>query len=183
MKIYEILFYGDSVNEMPFICKINDEMVYEKFLLGVPFIGDKKIELKIIQDGIKDNFLENTQKLLIIDSKVKNVLDMNDFQEVEYIPIEIENQIYYIINVLKVNSDCLNLEKSKILRFPSDFPNLNVRGKIGTIWKTVLYKEKIQGHIFRIKEYPSDIYVDELFKCLIEENGFTGIHFRNIELY
>ena len=43
-------------------------------------------------------------------------------------------------------------------------------------------KKKIQGHIFRIEEHPSDVFVDEYFKCLIEKNGFTGIDFELIEL-
>lgn len=184
MKIYEVMFYGDSPHETPFICGVKEETEYKKFALGVHYhyINAEKLELKIIQDGIKDNFLKNTEKLLIIDEKVKNVLDSNNIQDIEYVQIEIDAERYYIINILKMISGSLDLKKSIIMRYPSDCANEYVRGKIGAIWKPVLYKKKIQGHIFRIEEHPSDVFVDEYFKCLIEKNGFTGIDFELIEL-
>lgn len=141
-----------------------------------------EIELKIIQDGSKDNFIKNTQKLLIIDEKVKEAMDSEEFADIEFVPINIGKQEYYILNIMKIIIDSLDVQKSIVMTFPNDFPNEKVRGKIGTIWKTVLYENKIQGHIFRIAEYPSDIFVDEYFRDLIRKNGFTGIDFQKIEL-
>lgn len=66
--------------------------------------------------------------------------------------------------------------------YPEDFPNEKVRGKIGTIWKKILKKEKMEGHIFRIDEYLNSIFIDEYLKNLIVNNGFTGIDFNKIEL-
>ena len=95
---------------------------------------------------------------------------------------KLEKEEYYIMNILKMIYGSLNIEKSIVLRYPDDFPNEIVRGEIGCIWKTVLFQDKIQGHIFRIAEFPSDIFVDEYLKNLIEKNGFTGIDFHAVEL-
>lgn len=182
MNIYEIMFYGDSPKNPPFICKMKEEEECSKFQLGMPYKKEKEIEIKIIQSGLKDNFIKNTQELLIIDEKVKGIMDSAKLEDIQYVPITIEKQEYYILNIMKMIFDSLDLKKSVVMTFPHDFPNEKVRGEIGTIWKTVLYKNKIQGHIFRISEYPSNIFVDEYFKDLIEKNGLTGIDFQKIGL-
>lgn len=182
LNIYEIIFYGDSSKKKPFICEINNELECRKFHLGMSYKKEEELEIKIIQHGLKDNFIKNTQKLLIIDKKVKKIMDEERLEDIEYVPVKIEEQEYYVLNIINLIYGSLNMSKSIVLTFPDDFPNERVRGEIGSIWKTVLYKNKIQGHIFRIAEYASDIFVDEYFKNIIEKNGFTGIDFHAIEL-
>ena len=178
MKIYEIIFYGDSPKKIPFICEIKNEAECERFQQGISYKNEEDIEIKIIQQGLKDNFLKNTQKLLLVDK----VMGEKGMEDIEYVPVKIEKEEYYIMNILKIIYGSLNTEKSIVLRYPDDFPNEIVRGEIGCIWKTVLFQDKIQGHIFRIAEFPSDIFVDEYLKNLIEKNGFTGIDFHAVEL-
>lgn len=182
MSIYEVIFYGDSPKSNPFLCEIKNEEIVREFQLGKSYKNKEEIELKIIQKGSKDNFLKNTQKLLVVDEKVKKIMDVEDMENIEFIPIEIEQQQYYIINIVNMLYDSLDWHKSVIMTYPEDFPNKAVRGKIGTIWKTVLYKNRIKGHIFRIAEHTSDVFVDEYFKDLIEKNGFTGIDFQKVGL-
>ena len=182
MKIYEIIFYGDSPKKIPFICEIKNEAECERFQQGISYKNEEDIEIKIIQQGLKDNFLKNTQELLLVDKNVKKVMDEEGLEDIEYVPVKIEKEEYYIMNILKMIYGSLNIEKSIVLRYPDDFPNEIVRGEIGCIWKTVLFQDKIQGHIFRIAECPSDIFVDEYLKNLIEKNGFTGIDFHAVEL-
>ena len=67
---------------------------------------------KIIQHGSKNNFINNTQKLLIIDKKVMEIMDEEDFEDIEYVPIKIEKQEYYILNIMKIIFGSLNMSKS-----------------------------------------------------------------------
>lgn len=182
LTIYEIIIGEDSPKEETCICEIKGEMEYEKFYLGMSYKSEKEIETKIIRHGLKDNFIDNAQSLLIVDQEVKKVMDLEKFVDIEFVPIKIEKREYYILNIMNIIFDSLDMKKSVVMTFPDDFPNKKVRGKIGTIWKTVLYENKIRGHIFRIAEFPKGIFVDEYFRDLIKKNRFTGIDFHKIEL-
>ena len=179
LSIYEIIFYGDSSPKKPLICKVNEKESM-KLKKADKYNGD--LELEIIQDGKCDDFVKNTNELLIINEDVKVCMEKNNINNIQYIPIIISNKKFYIINILKIIYNSLDKINSKCMIYPKDFPNEKVRGKIGTIWKIVLKKEKIEGHIFRIDEYLNSIFVDEYLKNLIEDNGFTGIDFNKIEL-
>lgn len=179
--IYEIMFYGDSTKKIPLICKIKDDLLCAELKKGKAYVKTE-LEMEIIQDGEPDNFLKNTNEVLIVDDIVKNCLAILEFEDIEIIPVNINEKKYYIINVLRMLKGSLNKEKSKYTVFKDDFPNEKVRGKIGTLWKVVLNKCKISGHIFRIEEYPKSIFVDEYFKNVILENGFTGLNFNKIDL-
>jgi len=180
LSIYEIIFYGDSRKEMPLICKIKDGVECEK--LKECKMYSNNIELEIVQKGDCDSFVKNTDKLLIIDKRTKGVLESLNIDSIQYVPTKINDMDYYIINVLSLISSSLDMEKSQYMIYPNDFPNARVRGRIGTIWKVVLLRNKICEHIFRIEEYRNAIFVDEYFKNIIEQYGFSGLDFQRVEL-
>ena len=53
MKIYEIIFYGDSPKKIPFICEIKNEAECERFQQGISYNNEEDIEIKIIQQGYR----------------------------------------------------------------------------------------------------------------------------------
>ena len=181
MNIYEILFYGDSKYNKPMVCKLLKSRDDKIFKLGTEYCGEL-IKLDIIQSGKEDDFLKNTNELMIVNENVKNVLLKSGLANIQLIPCQQGEKTYYIVNVLNMLRDCLNLSESKVKRFPEDFPNERVRGKIGMIMKTVLNENKVQGHIFRIEEYPNTIYVDDFFREIILQNNFTGLDFHKVNV-
>lgn len=180
MNVYEVIFYGDSSRKRPLICKVEEELECKKLKIGEEFNGTLKME--IIQDGKSDDFVKNTDELLIVDKDIKVCFESNKIEDIQFIPVQIGSADYYVINILKKVSDSLDLQNSKYMIYPDNFPNEKVRGKIGTIWQTVLLKDKIDGHIFRIEEHLNDIFVDEYLKTLIENNGFSGIDFNKVKV-
>ena len=110
------------------------------------------------------------------------MLESLNIDSIQYVPTKINDMDYYIINVLSLISSSLDMEKSQYMIYPNDFPNARVRGRIGTIWKVVLLRNKICEHIFRIEEYRNAIFVDEYFKNIIEQYGFSGLDFQRVEL-
>ena len=142
MKIYEIIFFGDSPKKIPFICEIKNEAECERFQQGISYKNEEDIEIKIIQQGLKDNFLKNTQKLLLVDKKVKKVMGEKGMEDIEYVPVKIEKEEYYIMNILKMIYGSLNIEKSIVLRYPDDFPNEIVRGEMGAFGKQYYFNIK-----------------------------------------
>ena len=55
--IYEIMFYGESIKKIPFICKIKDDLLCEELKKGKAYVKTE-LEMEVIQDGEPDNFLK-----------------------------------------------------------------------------------------------------------------------------
>lgn len=182
LTIYEIIIGEDSPKEETCICEIKAGEEHENFYSGMSFKDEENIETKIIRYGVKDNFIDNPQSLLIADQEVKEVMELKKISDIEFIPVKIDEAEYYVLNITNIIYESLDMKKSLLMTFPNDFPNKKVRGKIGTIWEPVLYKNKIRGHIFRIAEFPRSIFVDEYLRDIVKKNEFTGIDFQKIEL-
>ena len=106
--------------------------------------------------------------------KAKKVIEeICDENEVEFFPcnLEGENEIYFIMNILG-QEDCVDYEKSKFTRFPS---NLN---KI-MFFEHIEFKEKINRHFFRIKDLKFQYFISEEAKEMLEKAGLKGSVFDN----
>lgn len=178
--IYEIIFYEDSQKEIPLICKIRDSVQCKNMKVCKAYT--QNVDLDVIQMGECDNFVKNTDKLLIVDEKTKSILENLNIDNVQYIPAQLNGMTYYIINILTLLHGSLDMKNSRYMIFPDDFPNMKVRGKIGTIWSIVLLKRKIDKHIFRIEEYSNTIFVDDYLKSAIEQYGLSGLDFHRVDL-
>lgn len=180
MSIYEVMFYTDSSKDVPMICKMAEKDSKE-LRHGKSISSIYKIKLEIIQQGVKDDFIKNMNEALIVDSYTKMHIEEAIGKDVEFIACTGLDEQVYAVNILNVLEDALNREKSDYIVFDGDFPNVKVRGKIGVIWRTVLHKNKILGHIFRIRDFPRSIFVDDFFKQIIIDNNLKGIDFNQVE--
>lgn len=111
----------------------------------------------------------------ICSKKMKDVVEeMCSENEVEFLPCKLEgtDEVYYIMNILGLE-DCVDYEKSKFTRFPSN-PN-----KI-MFFEYIEFKNKVNRHFFRIKDLPyCHYFVSQEAKEKLENAGLKGLVFDN----
>ncbi|MGB8455800.1 MAG: DUF1629 domain-containing protein [Anaerocolumna sp.] len=102
---------------------------------------------------------------------LKEVLGKN----MEILPVYIDEQEFYLLNVLEV-VDCLDYDKSEIKYFSGE-PK-----RIMKIVKYAFIEQKLNGkNIFRIKEQKrAGLFVTDKFKEAVEKSGLEGFEFREV---
>ncbi|MCG8573048.1 MAG: hypothetical protein MJB14_23190 [Spirochaetes bacterium] len=115
----------------------------------------------------------------LISQKLKNILEKEVDQKIEYLPFTLINckgkqepSLYYILNVLDIE-DCVDLENSKYREShiaPGTFSSLRILN---------LEKEKINPElkIFRIKQKTRLLIIRDDLKNFLESNNITGLEF------
>ncbi len=92
--------------------------------------------------------------------------------DVEDLPVTVGTAVYHILNVVSV-LDCLDQEKSRVLRFPDSDIFIPPQ-----ILRSVFLESALRGHyLFRIKDAPEDVYATSDFKQLVEQQGLKHIEF------
>ena len=131
----------------------------------VSFKLTKKTEEKYPIADIQTGYLP------ICSEKAKKVIeDICAENEVEFLPCGLEgtNEKFYILNILGLE-DCVDYDKSKFTRFPSN-PN-----KI-MFFEYIAFKEKVNRNFFRIKDLPyCHYFVSQEAKEKLEASGLTGL--------
>ncbi len=92
-----------------------------------------------------------------------------NLEGIEFLPIKIENELYYIMNSCLSIKGILNKKQSKIDYFSN--------GEIMWISKYVFYPNEIEASMFKIPEMYTAIFATASFVEFIRENHFTGIEF------
>ncbi len=136
------------------------------------------------RDGLKlQNLLGNTSSFLIVDKKVKEVIENKSKEEIEYLSFDlldhkgrVHSSDYFIINPIG-DRDCLNYDLSEIEYFEGDV------NEVIDIKRYVLDSRKLkdQPTIFRIKEEPTEYVISEDIVNLFIANKFTNILTTEIE--
>ena len=102
--------------------------------------------------------------------KIYNKLHENlNLEKIEFLPIRIENELYYIMNPCLSIKGILNKKRSKIDYFSN--------GEIMWISKYVFYPNDVQASLFKIPEMYTAVFATTTFVDFIKENHFTGIEF------
>jgi len=154
---------------------IQDEII-SSFLeenIGIQSIGNwKTIETKWNRENgelICDfPFLLGTIPLCNVEIYHKLQEKLN-LEGIEFLPIRIENELYYIMNPCLSIKGILNKKQSKIDYFSN--------GDIMWISKYVFYPNEIETSMFKIPEMYTSIFATTSFVEFIRENHFTGIEF------
>lgn len=97
-----------------------------------------------------------------------------NLEGIEFLPIKIENKLYYIMNPCLSIKGILNKKKSKIDYFSN--------GEIMWVSKYVFYPNEIGASMFKIPEMYTSIFVTTSFTEFIKENHFIGIDFEPCEI-
>lgn len=87
----------------------------------------------------------------------------------EFIPIKVEEENWYILNICTYYEKILNLRKSKISKYDD--------GSISWIFDFVFKKEIANESLFYLKEQPVSYFCTNTFVKLIEDNNIKGLNF------
>jgi len=100
------------------------------------------------------------------------LLTLNNLTDVEFLPLNIENERFYLINVCKSMTNILNRSKSDIDYYPDK--------RIMFVSKFVFYPTDFDSCIFRIPESATAIFVTEAVVDIVKKNRLTGLIFESI---
>lgn len=96
----------------------------------------------------------------------KVLIDLISTEEIEFLPLFIEDEQYYLLNLLIQKENILNLKKSKVKYFSN--------GRIMGISEFVFNHTEAGSSIFRISESKTSIFITENIKQEIENYKLTG---------
>ena len=174
MKIWELELDWDKYDNLQPVVDWSLEMIRS-------FDGRKKlqewepIEVERLEPekglDLADNMWISTP-VPVFSEKAKQLVEGILGDTVEFLPTISTEGEFWLVNVTTV-LDCVDYEKSEIIRFKSS-------GRIMDIKKFVFFEEKVKGiDMFKIKEMPLQFpFVSDRFKELIESSDLTGFGFR-----
>ncbi len=126
----------------------------------------------VIKNKTKKNpdLISQGDVILFASKHLKKILKDNlSKQEINFPEITFNKKPYFLINLIGLR-DCMDRKLSKFTQFPN--------GNVDEITSLVVIKNKIEEiDMFRIPEYPLEIFVTENLKEILETEQCTGIKF------
>jgi hypothetical protein len=145
---------------------------------GVPMAkewGKPQMVWNFEESKIKCDFPLLYGLIPVMSERAKNVLSLIvPPDSIEYLPIIVEDEIYYATNVLLSYDKILNIRKSKIDYFSDR--------TIMTIDKYVFSCVKNLSPMFKVSQLLVSTFVTADFKNIIENEKFTGINFKECKV-
>jgi len=142
------------------------------------------IQMSSYRSGLKLlSLLGNTTSYLIVDSKMKNIIESNSNVEIEYLGfdlLDLEGRVhsddYFIVNPIGAR-ECLNHDLSEVEYFEED------RNEVVDVHRFVLDPSKLEDEpiLFRIKEEPTEYVISEALLRILRDEKFTNIFVEEIE--
>lgn len=118
-------------------------------------------------DGKRNLFLY-LGSIPVIDERGKNVIKQV-VDNVEFLPIDIDGEDWFVANVCNTIEGILNLSKSSVDRFNY--------GSIKWIKKFVFNKDTAPSSLFRIKELKTAVFALDSFKQAVSDASLLGLRF------
>lgn len=145
--------------------------------------GKVVFEYDSTEGNILTDYLANLYRWFVVSEnfcvKTKKILE----NQVQYLPVKVFDRFtgfkvesYFVANIVTV-IDALDLDNSKYDIFELDDE------KIISVEKYALKSSEIVNrHIFRLKDDTIPIFISETLKNVIEDNGFTGFEFLEVDV-
>lgn len=121
----------------------------------------------------------------LFSQKTKNLINENEIDGVQFLPINIVNRKtneinknYYTVNILNSVNEAVDLNKT-LHHYSKDADNNDVL-MIDDPRPKIIYEKVKNLNIFRIKENPFSIYISETVKKLFERHNITGIEYTKV---
>lgn len=150
-----------------------------KILSGEPQYGEfDNNKVEIIEGSKKSDFPKfwGASGTLVFSERAKNCLEKYLGNNVEYIPVKLEADTYYVVNILCI-LDIIDYKTAIFRKLET--------GLVVGIEKYSFIEEQIKGHnIFKVllnnRIFSTEIYVTSEIKSKIEEFGLEGLKFIEI---
>lgn len=135
------------------------------------------------EGSILTDYLANLHRWFVVSEKFCDKTQKISENQVQYLPVKvidrftgIEVDSYFVANIVTI-IDALDLDNSKYDVFELDDE------KIISVEKYALKSSEIvDKHIFRLKDDTIPIFVSETLKKVIEDNGFIGFEFLEVDV-
>lgn len=111
--------------------------------------------------------------LLVVDEKGRNAISQNT-DNIEYLPIDIDGEQWFVVNVCNVFDGVLNLSKSKIERFKD--------GSIKWIKEFVFNQDCPSSLLFRISEMRTALFASDSFRECLLGSSLVGLNFEDCKI-
>ncbi|WP_158211144.1 hypothetical protein [Myroides phaeus] len=127
------------------------------------------------EDSKEKDFILLLGYIPICKSKIIDAF-MKEFssEDIEYLPILIEDKSYYVLNILKKYDHLVNIAKSRVDYFSDK--------SIMWIHEFVFYPRAEVSLMFRVSEISSVVFVNEHFKNIYDDNNFKGLDFKKCRI-
>lgn len=134
--------------------------------------GWQPLRIKVTRPA-DDNFLYFGNDIAC-DGRAYELLGQHLGDQVEWLPLvdPMSTKTYYYMNVINKVYDSLDPSSSQVIFNPADMRVLGVMHH--HFRESVL----LENYLFRMGEYPVDIFATERFKELVSDNGLIGLEFR-----
>lgn len=145
--------------------------------------GEVVFEYDSEEGNILTDYLANLYRWFIVSKRFCEKTRWIIGNQVQYLPVKVRDRLaglevdsYLVANIVTV-IDALDLDNSKYDIFELDDE------KIISVEKYALKSDKIVNkHIFRLKDDTIPIFVSEELKKVIEDNGFIGFEFLEVDV-
>lgn len=107
--------------------------------------------------------------ILVIDEKGKDIVKHIFVDNTEFLPIDVDGENWYVINVCNTIEGILNLSKSSVDRFKD--------GSIKWIKEFVFNKDTAPFPLFRIKELKTALFASGSFQKTVSNAAMQGLGF------
>jgi len=133
---------------------------------------------------LTDNLI-NSDLLVVASQRLKDFLEARGVNDVEYLRVAVRNhkrklvgRDFFIVNPLEP-IECIDLKRSSV-----SWDCINPK-EINRVERLALIENKIPPtrELFRIRGFPDAALVSRKLAEAIDERGFTGIRWREIEEY
>lgn len=185
-----------SGSKFCFISSSPEEMGLEDYYpsegkkLGSKYPPVASIYLQDKHPGFRlSSLLGTDESYLIVHRDMKDVIEAYCPEvDIEYLPFTLYNhkkrvhsQDYFIVNPIGA-LDVLDL-KASVIRY-LDAPGDPYHGAVVNVKKFVLDGEKVKHApaLFRVKEYPSEYFINETLANAFKERQFTNVVLEEIEV-
>ena len=125
-------------------------------------------------EGIRNLFMY-LGSILIADEQSKTVIQsiLNE-EKIEFLPIHVDNEVLYIVNVCTFSGDRLNLKKSDVEYFKN--------GEIKWINKFVFNPSDDIPTLFRVPEIHTALFTSKQFADAVNRDNLTGLRFQECNI-
>lgn len=167
---------------------MNSYMMAKGYRIGAEYTDSPELATVYMDDEfggfIATDFLANTDSILPVSKRMKEVIEAIATNEIEYLQFSLfdlkerlVSDDYFVVNIIG-SIDCMDLEASKITWSKSS------PGEIVDIDQFVLSADKLEEvpDLFRIKEDPGEYVVSERLKAEFEKHEFTNVNLIELEV-
>ncbi len=145
---------------------------------------DERNKLIVNKNGVWQDYLACAIGWPLLSEKFKKILADLKIDDVQFLPISIENtktnisKIYYVLNILRVIDNGYDLANTEHM-YEKDANGKDVLFILDPKPK-VIYEKINKYDIFRIREGFGYIYISERIKELLVKNNITGVDFQPV---